>query len=169
MIAAVAFVFGLIGSLFMTEANVYARLLTALAVAATAFIAALFLAGLDYVQHTGAVRRVRAKLLARGDSSDEEFVALFPQHEPTLVQQTRRAIAQFFDVPVEKIRATDSLNGDLEYSTLEPGFHTFVVYHVLEARKVNPQPFSFKATLNDIGELIAEIQRVLDDMSSANH
>src|SRR5207249_3734495 len=143
--------------------------LIALMPAAMAFVAALLLFSRDYARHARTLRRVRTKLIVRDDSSDDEFSRQFPNADFTTMQQTRHAIAQFFNVPVAKIHSTDTLDGDLEITTLEPSFHSFVVYHVLNVRNVQPQPFAFNTgNLNDIGDLVAEIQRVLDGIARSN-
>ena len=77
MIASVAFVFGLIASVFATEANLAERLMIALMPAIMAFVPVLILFSRDYVGHTQTVRRVRAKLLARDDTSEDEFSRRF--------------------------------------------------------------------------------------------
>jgi len=170
MVAAPIFVLGLIGSLFAREANVAERLMVAAMPAAMAFLAALMLSARDRARHMRTVRKVRAKLLARDAVSDDEFLRSFASNDPALLQQTRRAIAQFFDVPVEKIRATDTLDGDFNTGVLEPGFHFFVVHHVLNARKIEPRAFQFRTgkLINDIGGFVAEIQRVLDGKAPDN-
>ena len=167
MIAAVAFIFGVIGSFFATQANLAERLMIALMPAALAFVAALLLFTRDHARHTSAMRAVRRMLVARSDVNDHDFFARFPDADSALIAQTRRAIAQFFDVPPQKLRAADSLHNDLQCGTLEPAFHSFVVYHVLNARNVEPQPFALNtADLDDIGGLAQEIQRVLDGLDN---
>jgi hypothetical protein len=134
-----------------------------------AFVAALVLFSRDHARHRRTVRRVRARLMARADASDDEFSQRFPNVDITLLKQTRLSIARFFDVPVEKIHAADSLRDDLEFAALEPSFHTFVVYHILNARNVEPRPFSFRTgKFDDLGGLVAEIQCVLDGCAVAN-
>jgi hypothetical protein len=169
MIAAVAFVFGVIGSLFATEASLGERLMIALMPAAMAFIAAFLLFSRDHARHVATMRSVRRMLLDREDINDSDYLAQFPDADSTLIAQTRRAVSEFFDVPVQKIHPTDSLRKDLRFDTLEPGFHSFVVYRVFAARNVEPQPFAFNTSdLSNIGDLSNEIQRVLDSFKSAN-
>jgi hypothetical protein len=168
MIAAVAFIFGLIGSLFATEATFGQRLIMALMPAAMAFVATLILIARDDARHAGTMRAVRQMILARPDVSDHDFLAHFPGTDPTLIAQTRQAISQFFDVPAQKIHPTDNLHHDLQFNTLEPSFHSFVVYHVLNARNVAPQPFTFNTgELTNVGDFAEEIQRVLDGFNDA--
>ncbi len=168
MIAAVAFVFGIIGSLFATEADIGERLMIAVMPAAIAFVAALILFARDHARHTSTMRPVRQVLLARQDVNDHDFFAHFPDADSTLITQTRQAISQFFDVPAQKIHPTDDLRNDFQFDTLEPSFHSFVVYHVLDVRNVAPQPFTFNTgDLTDVGDLAKEIQRVLDGFDPA--
>lgn len=168
MIAAVAFVFGMIGSLFATEANFGERIMIAFMPAAFAFVAALILCARDYARRTSTMRTLRQMLLARHDVNDDDFVSHFPDADPALVTQTRQAISQFFDVPVQKIHPTDKLQDDLRFDRLEPGFHLYVVHHVLDARKVAPRPFTFHTGgLTGVGDLAKEIQCVLDRFENA--
>ena len=168
MIAAVAFVIGVIGSLFASEANIGERLMMASITAALAFVAALILLARDYKRHTSTMRSVRQTLLARQDVHDRDFLAHFPGLDATLIAQTRQAIAQFFDVPAAKIHPTDHLRNDLRFETFEPNFHAFVVYHVLDARNVQPQMFSFNpGSLTDVASLATGIQRVLDEFETS--
>lgn len=168
MIAAVAYVMGIVCSLFAREVTASERMMMAVFPAVMAFVAALILFARDRSRHVAARQTVRDNLLPRQDVNDDEFFAHFPKNDPTLIAQTRRAISLFFDVPAEKIHPTDNLQNDLEFSTLEPGFHTFVVYHVFNARNVAPQPFWFKTSnLTDVGDLAKEIQRILDGFETA--
>jgi hypothetical protein len=140
--------------------------------AAMAFVAASILWYRDQAQHRRAVRTVRQRLLARSDMIDADYLAHFPNVDSLLLAQTRRAVSQFFDVPPEKIHPSDRLREDLQFDRLQPSFHTFVVYHVLEARKVTPQLFEFRTRdLADLGDLANEIQRILGGFNQAktNH
>ena len=168
MIAVVAFVFGAIGSLFVSDATFTERLMFALMPAAMTFIAAFFLGYRDQALHRTAMQTVRKRLMTRADLNEIDYLAHFPNSDSTLLAQTRRAVSQFFDVPPEKIHPSDRLREDLQFDRLQPSFHTFVVYHVLEARKVTPQPFAFHTRdLADLGDLANEIQRILDGFDQA--
>jgi len=169
MVAAPAFVFGLIIALLTTEASLAERLMIPPMIAAIVFIAALVCFAWDYARHTRTRRVVRQALLEREDVEDDVFAAVFPDVDTTLVTQTRHAVAQFFHVPAAKVHPADKLVDDLHFDALEPSFHSFVVYHVLNARDVHPQRFLFNTgNLNDIGDLAAKIQRVLDAADSAH-
>jgi hypothetical protein len=162
MIAAVAFVFGVIASLVATEAAVGERLMTAFVPPGIAFVAALLLFAMDRARHTSTMRSVRQMLLARPDVEDHDFFAQFPDADSTLIAQTREAISRFFDIPMQKIHPNDNLRNDLQIDTFEPAFHSFVVTDVLRARHIAPRPFTFSTCgLTDIGDLAKEIQRVL--------
>lgn len=162
--AAIAFVFGLLGSLFATGASVGVRLSLAGMFAAIVFLALLILIGKDQLRYTMAMKAVRRKLLAREARNDDDFPARFPDVDPTLLAQTCEGIARFFDVPIESIRAADDLHRDFRFGAFEPSLHAFVVFHVCEARNVWPEPFRFDTrNLNDIGDLAREVQRVLDE------
>lgn len=162
-IAVVAFMFGLIGSLFATEAGPGERLMLAMMPAGMAFVAAMILFSRDYLRQTRTIRLVRQALLIRVDVSDAEFVAHFPTVDTTLLVQTRQAVARFFGVPPAKVHPTDQLRQDLQFETLEPGFHSFVVHDVLYARQLPLHPFTFRTGhLKSIGDLAAEIHAVFN-------
>ena len=170
MIAAVAFVFGLVGALFATTTTVREKFLIAAGVAAMAFVAALILGARDYSRHRAAVAAVCRMLLTRDDLTEADFVSHFSEIDPILLGQIRQAIADFFRVPVAKIHPGDSLRGHLQCDALEPGFHTFIVYHIFAARKVTTergQLISFHCgALNGFADLAKEIQRILDGLAS---
>jgi hypothetical protein len=169
LIAVVAFLFGLIVSLFGADATMGERLLMAVMVAGMAFVAALLLLWRDRARHKAAVKSVRKRLLERKDIGDAEYLAAFQGADVTLIAQTRRAVADFFDVPVQKIHPTDNLRQDFKFAVFEPGFHSFVLVHVFKARGVQPKPFGFRTShLATIGDLANEIQRVLDGFESGH-
>jgi hypothetical protein len=170
IVAVVAFVFGLIGSLFATTATLRERLLIAVGVAVIGFAAALILGTRDHTHRAATFRRVRRMLLARNDVTESDFSSHFPEVDPTLLGQIRNAVSEAFRVPAAKIHPGDNLRCNFRCDVLEPGFHLFVVCHVLNARKVTPAPrqlFTFhSAALNGFGDLVKEIRRILDDFAS---
>ncbi len=101
-IAAVPFIFGIIGSLFATEANLVERLMIALMPAAFVFVAALILFARDRGRHALTKRAVRRMLLARNDVNDSDFFAHFPDADSKLMAQIRQAISLFFECPSGK-------------------------------------------------------------------
>ena len=169
VIAAIAFFLGLLGSLFAAEVSLALRLGLAAMVAAIAFVAVVLLGTRDSLRYAATKRRVHNMLLARPDVKDTEFAAQFPDCSADLVLQTREAISQFFGVPAGKIHPSHRLRDDLRRDVFEPGFHSFVVYRVLNLRHVTPQPFVFHTTKSmDIGDFLTEIQRVLDGFGQGN-
>jgi hypothetical protein len=163
MIAAVAFVIGLIGALVANDAN-FGPLMMASMAATMAFVAALLLFSRDRARHRLAIRNVRELLLSRRDVSDTDFEAHFPHRDSSLVIQCRHAVSQFFDVPAEKIFPTDDLNTDLRFNVIKPGVHWYVVSFVLHARNIPPRRFSIRTSgLNSFDNLVQEIQGILDD------
>jgi hypothetical protein len=166
MIAAVAFVIGMIVSFFATDVTVGEKLALAVMTAAMAFVAAVLLMYRDHFRHTVARRAVRRMLLARQDMVDRDYSVNSPDSDPTLIAQTRQAVAAFFDVPIEKVSIDDNLREDLNFEALEFGFHTCVVYHVLEVRNSVPRFFTFNADkLVNVRDMASEIGRVIDDFN----
>jgi hypothetical protein len=167
IIAGVAFILGLGGSLFATEATFFERLMMASMTAAMAFVAAMLLFSRDHLRHRRAVRQIREMLLSRGDVNDSDFTSHFPDVDPSLIVETRQAVANFFDVRAEKIHPLDDLRKDLRFDTLEPSFHSSVVFHICAVRKIVLRSFSFDTrALVTIGDLANEVQRVLNSFAS---
>ncbi|HTN77940.1 MAG TPA: hypothetical protein VL096_21965 [Pirellulaceae bacterium] len=128
-----------------------------------AFVAALLLSWNDSSHRKIALRRVRKRLLARGDESELEFSGHFPQADPQFIQDVRAGIAKVYDVPVSKIHAADKLEGDLEFKLFAPVVLFFVVEHIAELRRVKLQPYSISCSKTDgIGDLAVNVQRILD-------
>ena len=129
----------------------------------------------DSWRHRLTVRKVRAGLLTRSDVADEAFAGAFPQVEPGLLLLTRRAVAEFYDLPPEKIHPDDSLREDLLIEVLEPSFHMHVIFHVAQLSKtemLSPggelEPFQFSTShMTSLGELAAAVGEVL--RSRAGH
>lgn len=169
IIAGVAFLIGIIGSLFATKASFGERLMLAFMPAIIAFIAAMMLCAKDYWQHASAMWLALRRLLARPDVNEQDFLERFPDADPALIVQVREAISRFFSVSVQKIHPADNLQKDFRFDVLDPGFHFFVVDYVLNARSIAPQSFIFKTNgLTDIADFMEEIQCVLDGFDVAN-
>jgi hypothetical protein len=102
-------------------------------------------------------------LLKRVDVTDADFISYFSDIDPKLLMQIRQAIAEFFDVSIGKIHPTDTLRSAFRFDALEPTIHSYIVFHVLDARSLGMQSFTFNSSvLNGIGDLAKEVQRVFD-------
>lgn len=136
------------------------------------FVAVLILGTRDYLRNAGRRRGLQHMLRSRRDVDDDEFVTHFAEADAELMIQTRHGIAHFFGVSEQKIHPTDNLHDDLQFGRFEPAFHTSVAFHVFAARQVAPQSFAFNTSgFSDIGDLAAEIQRVMDgfDANTEDH
>jgi hypothetical protein len=169
VIGIVAFVIGLVATLIANDPAFPHPLIAGALTGATTFVAALVLMARDSTRHNTAMRTVRQMLLTRQDVKEDDFIVHFPNSDSALLTQTREAVSRFFDVPTQKVHPTDNLRKDLQFDVLEPNFHSFVVFEVLNARNVVPQSFSFNTgDLADIGDLANEIQRVLDGIGDSH-
>lgn len=166
-IALVAFVIGLAASAFASGAT-WADRVTMVAVPTTiTFVAALLLFARDSARHSSTMRKVRTYLLARNDSTDEQFVSSRPCDDAPLLLETRKAISRFFDVPTVKVGRDVRLIHDLHVDNLEPSFQLYVVDSLVASRTLAPRSFGFTmAGLVSIDDLAGAIRKVLD--TSAN-
>ena len=120
MIGIVAFVIGLIAAVIANDPTFPHPLIVGAMTGGMTFVAALILVARDRGRHTSTIRNVRQVLLARQDINDGDYLAHFPDANSTLVAQTRQAVSDFFDVPVQKIHPTDSLRDDLQFDIQPP-------------------------------------------------
>lgn len=168
LLACAAFLIAFIGALIVVEGSLTEQLAMSFMASAFTFVAALILSSRDRVRYAYSMRSIRQMLLNRHDTSELVFSEQFPTVEPSLVSQTRHAIAHFFDVPPEKIYATDDLRRDFQFELLEPAFHSVVVFHVLKARRIEPDAFMFNSgTVSTLADLMIELRRIIDGLESA--
>ncbi|TWU15706.1 hypothetical protein Poly21_29030 [Allorhodopirellula heiligendammensis] len=162
VLAIVPLLVGAIGALSMTDAPLAGRLTVAVMPAAMVFMAVLLLALRDNARHRRHMKSVRKMLLDRRPVDDAEFCSHFPGSDPELLTLTRDGVARFFDVPSACIHPTDQLDSDFHFSSLEPAFHTCVVYHVLAECGAIDAPFTFRShRVSDVATLSKEISHIL--------
>lgn len=167
-LALVFFVIGFAGSLFARDVSWSERLLIAAMTAGMAFFAALLLFIRDSGRHAKTMRSVRKGLLARGDTTDDDFVSSRPTDQAGLLLEKRKAIARFFDVPAEKVGRDVHLIRDLHVDKLEPAFQFFVVQAIIASQPVTPQPFGFSmADLETLDDFTTAIRKVLDGFAQS--
>ena len=95
------------------------------------------------------------------------FSRAFPSQELQVLLEVRKAVAEFFEVPENKIHSNDDLRGDLAFDSLEPSFHFFVICRVLQFRQVVPSGFAFCGKqLANVGDLAKEVERILRDLAA---
>lgn len=172
---AVLLVAGLVHPPFAAETGFGVQAGLAAMLAGNVSLAFFLLMLRDSWRHRSTVRKVRAGLLTRFDVSDEAFAEAFPEVEARLLQLTRRAVAEFFDLPPEKIHSDDSLREDLLIDVLEPSFHMHVIFCVAQLSQtemLSPEgelePFQFStADMSTVAELAVAVGEVL--RSRAGH
>ncbi len=167
-LAAVAFIVGLLASLLAQDVTWTERVTMAAMLAGMTFLAALLLAGRDTAKSSALMRSVRQHLLSCGDTSDDEFIASAPSDDQALLLETRKAVAGFFDVPVNRVRRDIHLINDLQVDKLEPAFQFAVVDSVIASQPVEPGSFTFsRRGLESIDDLTESIRKVLDGFDKA--
>jgi hypothetical protein len=168
IIALVFLPFGVLMALTIPDAPYSVRIAFALMPSGLSFVAAMLLLMRDQLLRTRQLRRIRRKLLNRHDVNELVYLPHLRDADPTLISQTRKAISEFFDVPVEKIHPTDNLRDDLMFQAFEPNFHLFVLYRVIAARRLEPVPsqiVSFNSGgLSTVDDLADEVRRVIDGL-----
>lgn len=163
ILAAVAFVLVFLGSLVTRGSTWSERAFMAGMTSVLVFGAALMLGIRDTMRHSRICRSARDYLLARDDSSEDEFLGCLPTNNTMLLLETRSAIARFFDVPVAKIHREVRLIEDLHVDQIDAPFQFSVVNSVLASQSVTPKPFWFSIEgLKSIDDLTQAIQNVLD-------
>lgn len=130
LIGIVVFVIATVCTLFVREANGTQRFIMAIVPAGIAFIAALSLMVRDLWQQKVVRRSIQRRLLSRSDIPDEEYQYSFFASKASLNRTVRRAIAEFFSVPTEKIYVTDQLLEDYQSHRFGPALLIFVVHYV---------------------------------------
>ena len=160
ILATVAFLFGLPFSLFFTVDHWSERFLIALMPAAMTFIAAFGLMLRDRSDFVFSKNEIQQKLLKRITEPEKTLIEPLSFEEQILVE-TRCAIAKYFEVPPNRIRALDNLHQDLTFDKLAPSLQMFVVDSVLFNHVDCPESFWFGLdgleTVADLSKAIGEI------------
>lgn len=166
----VAFVVGLLVSLFVRDAAWSDRLTMAVVPGFMTFVAVLILAGRDSAKHSASILAVRDALLGGDDTSDHDFLSMRLCDDAPLLLETRKAVSRFFDVPTGKISRDVHLIDDLHVDNLQPSFQLSVVQSVIASRQVESKPFQFSmAGLESIDDLAKAIGGVFDDFDRRDY
>jgi hypothetical protein len=76
----------------------------------------------------------------------------------------RAAVAEFFMVPVEKIRPDDSLEHDYQFQRVMPDFQVFIVSRVLREYHLSPAVYRFDSrNLANFTDLVNEVGRIISN------
>ena len=160
IVAAVALMFGFVGSLFASKASLFEKLILATMPAGIAFLAAMMLFLRDQFRYDRAIRSVQKKLLNRTDVTPEDFLLCFPNHVESVLISIRNALAKFFDVPQEKIHPEDDFTIDYQILSLSPGFQFFVTSAVFTELNIEEIPSTFHIyTHNNVSEVAEEVEK----------
>ncbi len=169
LISIVPLLIGAIVALFMSEVPLVGRITVILLPAAITFVAVLILTSVDNARHRRHINAVRKMLLCRSGIDDDTFCSRFPDSDPKMLVLTREGIARFFDVPPTCIHPNDQLDPDLHFASLEPMFHTYVVFYVLSKCGAIQAPFTFHSDrVSDVPTLSQEISRILKQLPNVS-
>jgi hypothetical protein len=160
-VAVVFSIFGFLGSFADPTLSFLGRIALGAMTGGMAFVASFLLCIRDRSVFRKARRRMHVLLTSRGDVDCSVFCHDISLDDEELVLDIRQAVADFFDVPPAKIYGSDTL-ATYQYSTFEPGFHTFVIGRVLAKRNRNIGFFCFpEKPVKDLRDFVREIQRVV--------
>ncbi|MFN0196848.1 MAG: hypothetical protein ACKVT0_08870 [Planctomycetaceae bacterium] len=163
VMALIAFLVGFAVSLFVRDASWIDRLTMAVMSALITFVAVFLLSSRDWVKRRSTMKSVRNHLLARDDTTNNEFLSSIPYEDVALLLETRKAISRFFDVPIERVGRDLQLIHDLHVDEFEPFFQFSVVNSVIASQQIEPKAFGFTiAGLETIDDLTHAIRNVLD-------
>ena len=163
VVAFMALLCGGLGSLFAQEAGPGERILMAVMTSAMAFVAALILGLRDLLRFRKASRQTQQHLLERPDFFEAEFQSE-AEVDPELMKIVREAIAQFFDVPVYKIRPTDNFETDLHIDPTEFNFQHFVILKVADDHRFQDEVIEANfANTHTVKDLVLWLQEFIRD------
>jgi hypothetical protein len=122
--------------IFAREASWGERLIASAALPAIIVFAILLLAWRDKTNFRWTKRKVNRQLMQRSKVSEVDFCKPFPQQDPQLLLEIRKAIAAFFAVPPSQINPVDDLNDEFAWHDLSPTILISVTYRILAAYQV---------------------------------
>lgn len=162
----VAIVFALLGRIrasFVDDQHI-SPWMQSVAIGGLAFVATIALAIRDLQKQGTQKGLVRQHLENRSDMDERTFSAGFEVMSTQLAVFVRLAVAEFFMVPVEKIRPDDSLEHDYQFQRVMPDFQVFVVSRVLREYHLSPAIYRFDSrNLADFTDLVTEVGRIISN------
>ena len=164
----VAIVFALLGRIrasFVVNQHI-SPLVQSVAIGGLAFVATIALAIRDLQNLSIQKGLVRQHLGKRSDMDERAFSDGYEVMSTQLAVFVRAAVADFFMVPVEKIRPYDSLEHDYQFQRVMPDFQVFIVSRVLREYHLSPavyrfdsrNPADFTDLVNEVGRIISNCQ-----------
>ena len=162
----VAIVFALLGRIraSFVENKHISPLMQSVTMGGLAFVATIALAVRDLQKLSTQKGLVRQHLENRPDIDERTFSAGFEVMSMQLAVFVRAAVAEFFMVPVEKIRPDDSLEHDYQFQRVMPDFQVFVVSRVLREYHLSPAVYRFESrNLADFTDLVNEVGRIISN------
>lgn len=162
----VAIVFALLGRIraSFVENKHISPLMQSVTMGGLAFVATIALAVRDLQKLSTQKGLVRQHLENRPDIDERTFSAGFEVMSMQLAVFVRAAVAEFFMVPVEKIRPDDLLEHDYQFQRVMPDFQVFVVSRVLREYHLSPAVYRFESrNLADFTDLVNEVGRIISN------
>jgi hypothetical protein len=163
---AVAIVFALLGRIraSFVENKHISPLMQSVAMGGLAFVATIALAIRDLQKLSTQKGLVRQHLENRPDMDERTFSAEYEVMSTQLAVFVRAAVAEFFMVPVEKIRPDDSLELDYQFQRVMTDFQVFIVSRVLREYHLSPAVYRFDSrNLANFTDLVNEVGRIISN------
>lgn len=162
----VSIVFALLGRIragFVDNQHI-SPLMQSVACGGLAFVATIALAIRDIQKLSAQKGLVRQHLENRPDMDERSFSAGYDVMSVQLAVFVRAAVAEFFMVPVEKIRPDDSLENDYQFQRVMPDFQVFIVSRVLREYHLSPAVYRFDSrNLATFTDLVHEVGRIISN------
>jgi len=132
-------------------------------------VAAILLATRDWVRTSATYRLVRRCLNANSDISDEQFLSGRLTNNSALLIETRQAVAEYFNVPREKLARDLHLVKDLRSHRFEPSFPLFILNTLIASHVKEHADIGFSMVgIETLDDLARAVQKILNDIESAS-
>jgi hypothetical protein len=162
MIASFPLLLGFLIAVSLPDTNLIGRLIVATLPALITLIAVLLLSFRDLRKKQKEYSGIRGRLLEQTDTNKEDYLASFPEwtspSDQEFLLEIRQYIAEFFNVPANKIEKDMSFSSGLKIQQLLVPLILSIFQRAYQARNIHPKSMSIKlnevTTISQVGEQI---------------
>lgn len=171
MIASFPLLLGFLIAVSLPGTNLIGRLIIATLPALITLIAVFLLSFRDLRQKQKEYSGIRGRLLERTDTPEEDYLASFPEgtslSDREILLEIRQLIADFFNVPANKIEKNLSFENDLKLQQLFLPLILGIFQRAYQARDLHPKSLRFELhELTTIGQVGEQLKASLLDIES---